>query len=125
MQSKTEDPEVRIRYYIILHPHHPITTLSLTPFSSSQIIEIPDEMEKRSERKEAEGESSTTKNDKEKDKDTEEKEDKETEEKETKETQKEMADEVKDSPTEVKGEGPQATAGSEEANPKGQSGKSG
>ncbi|XP_045556379.1 chromodomain-helicase-DNA-binding protein 4 isoform X2 [Salmo salar] len=83
-----------------------------------EIIEIPDEMEKRSERKEAEGESSTTKNDKEKDKDTEEKEDKETEEKETKETQKEMADEVKDSPTEVKGEGPQATAGSEEANPK-------
>eukprot|EP00063_Salmo_salar_P033991 XP_014008826.1 PREDICTED: chromodomain-helicase-DNA-binding protein 4-like [Salmo salar] len=91
VQSKTEDPE---------------------------IIEIPDEMEKRSERKEAEGESSTTKNDKEKNKDTEEKEDKETEEKETKETQKEMADEVKDSPTEVKGEGSEATAMSEEAKPK-------
>ncbi|XP_029602610.1 chromodomain-helicase-DNA-binding protein 4 isoform X3 [Salmo trutta] len=84
----------------------------------TEIIEIPDEMEKRSERKEAEGESSTTKNDKEKNKDTEEKEDKETEEKETKETQKEMADEVKDSPTEVKGEGSEATAMSEEAKPK-------
>uniref|UniRef100_A0A674EW60 Chromodomain helicase DNA binding protein 4 n=1 Tax=Salmo trutta TaxID=8032 RepID=A0A674EW60_SALTR len=39
-------------------------------------------------------------------------------EKETKETQKEMADEVKDSPTEVKGEGSEATAMSEEAKPK-------
>uniref|UniRef100_A0A4W5LFS7 CHD C-terminal 2 domain-containing protein n=1 Tax=Hucho hucho TaxID=62062 RepID=A0A4W5LFS7_9TELE len=69
-------------------------------------------MEKLSERKEAEGESSTTKNDEENDKDTEEK---ETEEKET---QKETADEVKDSPTEVKGEGSEATAVSEEAKPK-------
>uniref|UniRef100_A0A4W5NAR0 Uncharacterized protein n=1 Tax=Hucho hucho TaxID=62062 RepID=A0A4W5NAR0_9TELE len=61
-------------------------------------------------KKEAEEESTTTKNDKEKDKDTEDKEEKETEEKETKETQKETADEVKDSPTEVKGEGSEATA---------------
>uniref|UniRef100_A0AAZ3P5Y9 Uncharacterized protein n=1 Tax=Oncorhynchus tshawytscha TaxID=74940 RepID=A0AAZ3P5Y9_ONCTS len=75
-------------------------------------------MEKRSERKEAEGESSTTENDKEKNKDTEEKEDKETEEKETKETQKETADKENDSPTEVKGEGSEATAMSEEAKPK-------
>ncbi|XP_031643051.1 chromodomain-helicase-DNA-binding protein 4 isoform X2 [Oncorhynchus kisutch] len=82
-----------------------------------EIIEIPDEMEKRSERKEAEGESSTTENDKEKNKDTEEKEDKETEEKETKETQKETADKEKDSLTEVKGEGSEATAMSEEAKP--------
>uniref|UniRef100_A0A8K9XI47 DNA helicase n=1 Tax=Oncorhynchus mykiss TaxID=8022 RepID=A0A8K9XI47_ONCMY len=59
---------------------------------------------------EAEGESSTTENDKEKNKDTEEKDDKETEEKETKETQKETADKEKDSPTEVKGEGSEATA---------------
>ncbi|XP_031642058.1 chromodomain-helicase-DNA-binding protein 4-like isoform X2 [Oncorhynchus kisutch] len=83
-----------------------------------EIIEIPDEMEKRSERKEAEGESSTTENDKEKNKDTEEKEDKETEEKETKETQKETADKENDSPTEVKGEGSEATAVSQEAKPK-------
>uniref|UniRef100_A0A8K9UVJ0 DNA helicase n=1 Tax=Oncorhynchus mykiss TaxID=8022 RepID=A0A8K9UVJ0_ONCMY len=69
---------------------------------------------------EAEGESSTTENDKEKNKDTEEKDDKETEEKETKETQKETADKEKDSPTEVKGEGSEATAMSEEAKPKGQ-----
>uniref|UniRef100_A0A8K9X1P9 DNA helicase n=1 Tax=Oncorhynchus mykiss TaxID=8022 RepID=A0A8K9X1P9_ONCMY len=79
-----------------------------------RIIEIPDEMEKRSERKEAEGESSTTENDKEKNKDTEEKDDKETEEKETKETQKETADKEKDSPTEVKGEGSEATESKEE-----------
>uniref|UniRef100_A0A8C7KTD4 Chromodomain helicase DNA binding protein 4 n=1 Tax=Oncorhynchus kisutch TaxID=8019 RepID=A0A8C7KTD4_ONCKI len=59
-------------------------------------------------------ESSTTENDKEKNKDTEEKEDKETEEKETKETQKETADKEKDSLTEVKGEGSEATAMSEE-----------
>uniref|UniRef100_A0A8C7P7F4 DNA helicase n=1 Tax=Oncorhynchus mykiss TaxID=8022 RepID=A0A8C7P7F4_ONCMY len=54
----------------------------------------------------------------EKNKDTEEKDDKETEEKETKETQKETADKEKDSPTEVKGEGSEATAMSEEAKPK-------
>nr|XP_046158947.1 chromodomain-helicase-DNA-binding protein 4-like isoform X1 [Oncorhynchus gorbuscha]XP_046158949.1 chromodomain-helicase-DNA-binding protein 4-like isoform X1 [Oncorhynchus gorbuscha] len=83
-----------------------------------EIIEIPDEMENRSERKEAEGESSTTENDKEKNKDTEEKEDKETEEKETKETPKETADKEKDSPTEVKDEGSEATAVSQEAKPK-------
>ncbi|XP_042164651.1 chromodomain-helicase-DNA-binding protein 4 isoform X2 [Oncorhynchus tshawytscha] len=82
-----------------------------------EIIEIPDEMEKRSERKEAEGESSTTENDKEKNKDTEEKEDKETEDKETEETQKETADKENDSPTEVKGEGSEATV-SQEAKPK-------
>uniref|UniRef100_A0A8C7KRF6 Chromodomain helicase DNA binding protein 4 n=1 Tax=Oncorhynchus kisutch TaxID=8019 RepID=A0A8C7KRF6_ONCKI len=52
--------------------------------------------------------------------DTEEKEDKETEEKETKETQKETADKEKDSLTEVKGEGSEATAMSEEAKPEGQ-----
>uniref|UniRef100_A0A8C7LJW4 DNA helicase n=1 Tax=Oncorhynchus mykiss TaxID=8022 RepID=A0A8C7LJW4_ONCMY len=72
---------------------------------------------------EAEGESSTTENDKEKNKDTEEKDDKETEEKETKETQKETADKENNSPTEVKGEGSEATAVSQEAKPKGQSGK--
>uniref|UniRef100_A0A8C8FWP6 DNA helicase n=1 Tax=Oncorhynchus tshawytscha TaxID=74940 RepID=A0A8C8FWP6_ONCTS len=78
---------------IVMSSHH---YPNPDPFSSSQIIEIPDEMEKRSERKEAEGESSTTENDKEKNKDTEEKEDKETEEKETKETQRRLKEEKMD-----------------------------